>query len=87
MDTGFIVFNRKTYPNLAALFRTSPGSYAGIGDVALGFSLTRAIWNIPTGLSGLLAQPGNLLRPRFWSMLRDLVRFYDRATRDAALLG
>ena len=39
-----------------------------------------------TGLRGLLAQPRNLFRPRFWSMLRDLVKFYRQATRDADLL-
>ena len=39
-----------------------------------------------TGLRGLLAQPGNLFRPRFWSMLRDLAKFYRQATRDADLL-
>ena len=39
-----------------------------------------------TGLQGLFAQPGNLFRPRFWSMLRDLAKFYRQATRDADLL-
>src|SRR5580698_6935229 len=37
-------------------------------------------------LSGLLAQKRNLLRPRFWSMLRDLQRFYREAPRDLAEL-
>ena len=30
----------------------------------------------------LFAQPGNMLKPRFWSMLRDLLRFYRQAPRD-----
>jgi len=86
VDTGFIVFNRNAYPNLTALFerlavptRTSDMSLAvSLHDGDLEYS--------GTGLSGLFAQPHNLLRPRFWSMLRDLVKFYRQATRDADLL-
>ena len=37
--------------------------------------------------AGLFAQKRNLLRPRFWSMLRDLVRFYRTAPLDAPTLG
>lgn len=87
VDTGFIVFNRKTYPNLSALFAhlrvpTRPSEMSlsvSLDDGALEYS--------GTGILGLLAQPGNLLRPRFWSMMRDLMRFYDQATRDAAVLN
>ncbi|MGY3527407.1 putative NAD/FAD-binding protein [Bradyrhizobium sp. USDA 4452] len=87
VDTGFIVFNRKTYPNLAALFRHLDIPTQA-SEMSLSVSLDRGNLEYSgTGLSGLLAQPGNLLRPRFWSMLRDLVRFYDRATRDAARLS
>jgi len=86
VDTGFIVFNRHAYPNLTALFerlavptQTSDMSLAvSLHDGGLEYS--------GTGLQGLLAQPGNLFRPRFWSMLRDLAKFYRRATRDADLL-
>ncbi|AUC97197.1 NAD/FAD-binding protein [Bradyrhizobium sp. SK17] len=87
VDTGFIVFNRKTYPNLAALFRHLQVPTQA-SEMSLSVSLDEGDLEYSgTGLSGLLAQHGNLLRPRFWSMLRDLVRFYDRATRDAALLA
>jgi predicted NAD/FAD-binding protein len=34
------------------------------------------------GLGGLLAQRRNVLRPRFWSMLGDVVHFYRKAPRD-----
>jgi uncharacterized protein len=86
VDTGFIVFNRSAYPNLTALFerlavptQTSDMSLAvSLGDGDLEYS--------GTGLSGLFAQKRNLLRPRFLSMLRDLVKFYRQATRDADLL-
>jgi predicted NAD/FAD-binding protein len=85
VDTGFIVFNRSAYPNLTALFerlavptQTSDMSLAvSLGDGELEYS--------GTGLSGLFAQKRNLLRPRFLSMLRDLVKFYRQATRDADL--
>src|SRR5580698_5766679 len=40
-----------------------------------------------SNLSGLFAQKRNLLRPRFWSMLRDLRRFYRDAPRDLAQLN
>jgi hypothetical protein len=40
-----------------------------------------------TNLAGLFAQKRNLVRPRFWSMLADLLRFYRNAPRDLARLG
>jgi uncharacterized protein len=83
VDTGFIVFNRRTYPNLTALFeflkvptQTSDMSFAVSLD---GGALEYAGGS---GLAGLLGQPSNLLRPRFWSMLSDLVRFYRNGPRD-----
>ena len=39
-----------------------------------------------SGPSGVFGQPRNLIRPRFWSMLADLVRFYRQASLDAKLL-
>ena len=86
VDTGFIVFNRRTYPNLTALFEmlsvpTQPSemSFAvSMDDGALEYS--------GSGLSGVFGQPRNLIRPRFWSMLADLVRFYRQASFDANLL-
>ena len=34
-------------------------------------------------LKGLVAQPSNLAKPRYWSMLGDLIRFYRTAPRHA----
>ena len=81
VDTGFIVYNELTYPNLTALFRhldvptkTSDMSFAvSMDDGLLEYS--------GTNLAGLFAQRSNLASPRFWSMLRDLVRFYQQAPR------
>jgi predicted NAD/FAD-binding protein len=86
VDTGFIVFNRRTYPNLTALFemlsvptQSSEMSFAvSMDDGALEYS--------GSGLSGVFGQPRNLIRPRFWSMLADLVRFYRQALFDVNLL-
>jgi len=86
VDMGFIVYNEATYPNLVALFRhldvetcASDMSFAvSMGGGRLEYS--------GSDLRGLLAQPTNLLRPRFWSMLRDLMRFYREARSDAASL-
>ncbi len=85
VDTGFIVFNRNTYPNLTALFellqvptQKSEMSFAvSMDGGALEYS--------GSGLSGLFGKPSNLFQPRFWAMLADLVRFYRQAPRDAAL--
>lgn len=82
VDTGFIVFNRKTYPNLTALFdllkvptqRSNMSFAVSLDDGAFEYS--------GSGLSGLIGQPRNLLRPRFWSMLLDMLRFYRNAPCD-----
>jgi len=87
VDTGFIVYNEPAYPNLTALFRhlgvaTQPSemSFAvSLDDGALEYS--------GSDLRGLFAQRGNLVNLRFWSMLRDLLRFYRNAPRDAARAG
>ena len=80
VDTGFIVYNETNYPNLVQLFcalevATEPSdmSFAvSIGDGALEYS--------GTNLAGLIAQKRNLVRPRFWRMVGDTLRFY-RAAR------
>ncbi len=76
VDTGFIVYNETNYPNLVALFDhlqvptiASDMSFAASMDDG-GFEYSG------TGLKGLLGQKRNALRPRFWIMLRDLIKFY-----------
>jgi predicted NAD/FAD-binding protein len=83
VDTGFIVFNRLTYPNLSALF-----SYLGVetqpSNMSFAASLDGGRFEYAGGTAtGLIAQPRNLIRPRFWSMLSDLRRFYREAEKDA----
>lgn len=79
VDTGFIVYNEATYPNLVALF-----DYLNVptkaSEMSFAVSLDGgALEYAGTDLGGLFAQRSNLLRPRFWSMLRDLRRFYREA--------
>lgn len=83
VDTGFIVYNEATYPNFVALM-----AHLGIAtrptEMSFGVSLDGGELEYSgTNLAGLFAQPGNVVSPRFWSMLRGLVRFYRQATRDA----
>jgi hypothetical protein len=83
VDTGFIVFNPSTYPNFVELLRVL-GVKSREADMSLAVSLDGGgVEYSGSGLTGLFAQPSNLVRPRFWRMLADLVRFYRRATRDA----
>ena len=87
VDTGFIVYNEQTYPNLTALFdhlqvptEASEMSLAvSLDDGALEYS--------GSNLATLFAQKRNILSPRFWSMLRDLQRFYRDAPADMHRLG
>ena len=84
VDTGFIVYNERTYPNLTALFAHLDVSTAP-SEMSFSVSLDGGRLEYSgSGLAGLLAQKRNLLRPRFWAMLRDLVRFYRDAPGDLA---
>jgi predicted NAD/FAD-binding protein len=84
VDMGFIVYNEPTYPNLTALFRhfavpTQPS--------CMSFAVSLDDGGLEYGghsLASLFAQRRNLLRPRFWSMLRHLIRLYRLAPGGAA---
>jgi len=82
VDTGFIVYNELTYPNLTALFRNL-GVPTKPSEMSFAVSLDGGRLEYSgSSFAGLFAQPRNLLRPRFWSMLADLLRFYRHAARD-----
>lgn len=86
VDMGFIVYNEVNYPNLTALFRhlNAPTKPA---DMSLAISLDDGELEYGSkSLASLFAQPSALLRPRFWSMLRDLNRFYRTAPGHLATL-
>jgi predicted NAD/FAD-binding protein len=87
VDTGFIVFNEVTYPNLTALF-DHIGVATKRSDMSFAVSLDDGRLEYSgSGLLGLFAQGRNAVSPRFWMMLRDLVRFYREAPRTVATLG
>ena len=82
VDTGFIVYNEQTYPNLTALLRHLNVPTRAT-EMSFGVSLDHGrVEYSGSGLRGLLAQKRNLLRPRFWGMCRDLLRFYREASGD-----
>jgi predicted NAD/FAD-binding protein len=86
IDTGFVVFNRRTYPNLTSLFEHLQVP-TELSNMSFAVSLDEgAIEYSGSGLTGVFGQPRNLMRPRFWSMLSDLVRFYRQAARDGTLI-
>ena len=79
VDTGFIVFNAPNYPNLTALFAHLD---VETRETTMSFSASLKGGRFEysgSGLGGLLAQPGNAIKPRFWSMVRDILRFYQEA--------
>ncbi|MBM3561238.1 MAG: FAD-dependent oxidoreductase [Alphaproteobacteria bacterium] len=79
VDTGFIVYNEPAYPNLTALFQnldvaTQPS------DMSFAVSADGGAFEYSgRDIAGLLAQRRNLVRPRFWRMMRDVLRFYREA--------
>jgi predicted NAD/FAD-binding protein len=75
IDTGFIVYNERTYPNFTSLLRKI-GVESQESDMSFGLACERTglEWS-SRGLRGLFAQPSNLLRPSFHRMLRDILRF------------
>ncbi len=82
VDTGFIVYNEVTYPNLTALFRTLDVPTVA-SNMSFAVSLDEGAFEYSGGTGlGLFAQRSNLVSPRFWSMMRDLLRFYKNAPRD-----
>lgn len=86
VDTGFIVFNHETYPNLVALL-----DHLGVAtsETDMSFAVSRHSGGLEyagTDLASLFAQRANILRPSFWSMLRDVRRFYATAPHDLPAL-
>jgi predicted NAD/FAD-binding protein len=79
VDTGFIVFNYATYPNLTRLF-SDLNVPVTKSDMSFGASIDdgRIEYGLDS-LGGLLAQRRNLVRPQFYGMVADILRFGKRA--------
>ncbi len=87
VDTGFLVFNERTYPRLIELF-----AELGVQTVKSDMSFSVQVPGVNRGgplewsgssLNTVFAQRANLARPRFLRMLADLLRFNRMATRSA----
>lgn len=75
VDTGFMVFNHRTYPNFVRIL-----SLLGVperdSDMSFSVRCERTGLEYQGGsLNGLFAQRSNLFRPGFYRMLADIVRF------------
>jgi predicted NAD/FAD-binding protein len=87
VDTGFLVLNERTYPCLLRLFEQL-GVEVAASDMS--FSVQSAASGLEwsgSSLNSVFAQRANLVRPRFWAMLVDLLRFNRLATRLAGSGG
>jgi uncharacterized protein len=86
VDTGFLVFNERTYPQLIGLF-AELGVATAPSDMSFSVQSPSAGWEwCGSDLNGVFAQRSNALSPRFWSMLADIVRF-NRMTTALATRG
>ena len=75
VDTGFLVFNERTYPNLIAMF-----ALLGVDSVETEMTFAVSLENpdlewAGSNLATLFGQKRNLVRRQFWSMLADILRF------------
>jgi len=81
VDTGFIVYNERTYPRFTALLAS-----LGVAtqESSMSFSVRDEITGLEyngTSLNALFAQRHNLLKPSFLGMVRDILRFHREAPR------
>jgi len=87
IDTGFIVFNYKTYPNFTKLLEELN---VDVQPSAMSFSVkcerTGLEYN-GTTLNTLFAQRRNLFRPSFYGMIKDILRFNKEAPSDLMVDG
>jgi predicted NAD/FAD-binding protein len=75
VDTGFLVFNHRTYPNLVRLFETL-GVETAPSDMSFSVqALASGLEWSGSDLNSVFAQRRNLLRPAFLRMLAEIMRF------------
>jgi predicted NAD/FAD-binding protein len=81
VDTGFIVYNERNYPNLIALF-AHLGVPTRASEMSFAVSARGGSFEYGGGsIAQVFAQKSNVLKPRFWSMLADIMRFYRAAPK------
>ena len=75
IDTGFIVFNDRTYPNFIKMLQETGVSFQ---PTEMSFSVRNDGINLEyngNNLNTMFAQRSNLLRPRFYRFLREILLF------------
>ena len=85
VDTGFIVYNEKNYPNLTAFFdhldvettRSYMSFAVSVGEGQMEYS-GEYLW-------GLFGQRRNIIRPRHWKLVSDIMRFFREAEQQIEL--
>ena len=88
VDTGFLVFNRKTYPRLVRLFEEiqapvapSEMSFSVSIDASGKSGINKKIEWAGNDINSFFGQRSNLLSPSFWRMAYDILRFNRLATQ------
>ncbi|WP_331851845.1 NAD(P)-binding protein [Polynucleobacter necessarius] len=88
VDTGFLVFNRKTYPRLVRLFEEiqvpiapSEMSFSVSIDASEKTGHTNKIEWAGNDINSFFGQRSNLFSLSFWRMAYDILRFNRLATR------
>ncbi len=82
IDTGFIVYNERTYPNFIALL-----DELGVASqpTRMGFSVSDPVNGVEyagSGLNALFSRRSSVLDPEHWRMLSDIMRFNKEAVAD-----
>ena len=80
VDTGFIVYNFKTYDNLKPFFEELKVPISK-SQMSFGISINKGLEYSGQSISGLFAQTKNLLNPQFLKMLFDIAKFNKAAIR------
>jgi len=87
LDTGFLVHNDRTYPNLVRLF-TEIGTDTHASDMSFSVSSpSTGLEYSSRGMRGFFAQPRQLVRPAHYRLLRDIIRFNRIAPRILTVPG
>ncbi len=74
VDTGFIVHNDRNYPEFTKLL-AELGVAAQDAEMGMSIASADGRFEFANTRRGLFAQRSNLLRPRFWRLIRDQLRF------------
>ena len=81
IDTGFIVYNERNYPNLVNLLQ-----HLNVGSIAseMSFAVSASGGKLEysgADIPGLFAQRKNIANPQFWRMIFDILRFFKQSRK------